>query len=181
MFGIALQRFIVTYRRRHLVITKLRGPHANHRSTSHPKPRQDAQSHQTSFVAMADIVKDAFLRSVLEASSHTQGQAITLVDLAASQSTSTLEPPSVEQQLELSKQQKLLYSYLAQLRGFNRDAILRVRQTKQSTAEARQEVDRLHLQLQNLYYEQKHLTGEIAACESYEYVSLQISFSYHPI
>jgi hypothetical protein len=57
------------------------------------------------------------------------------------------------------------------LRGQNRDAIFRVRDTKQSTAEARQEIDRLHLQLQNLYYEQKHLTGEIAACEAYEYVN----------
>jgi len=38
----------------------------------------------------------------------------------------------------------------------------------------RQEVDKLHLQLQNLYYEQRHLQGEIAACESYEYVSIHV-------
>ncbi|KUI56522.1 hypothetical protein VP1G_03865 [Cytospora mali] len=37
------------------------------------------------------------------------------------------------------------------------------------TAEARQEVDVLHLQLQNLYYEQRHLQGEIAACESFDH------------
>ena len=74
--------------------------------------------------------------------------------------------------LELSKQQKLLYTYLAQLRGHNRNAIFAVRNTKQSTAEARQEIDRLHLQLQNLYYEQRHLRGEISACESYESVSM---------
>ncbi|KAF3768903.1 hypothetical protein M406DRAFT_355072 [Cryphonectria parasitica EP155] len=43
------------------------------------------------------------------------------------------------------------------------------RDTKTQTAEARQEVDVLHLQLQNLYYEQAHLQGEIAACESYDH------------
>ena len=31
-----------------------------------------------------------------------------------------------------------------------------------------QEIDALHLQLQNLYYEQRHLRGEIAGCEDYE-------------
>lgn len=44
-----------------------------------------------------------------------------------------------------------------------------VRQTKQETTEARQEIDSLHLQLQNLYYEQRHLRGEIAGCEEFEY------------
>jgi hypothetical protein len=34
----------------------------------------------------------------------------------------------------------------------------------------------LHLQLQNLYYEERHLRGEIAACESYEYVLAYESF-----
>ena len=47
--------------------------------------------------------------------------------------------------------------------------MLGVRSTKQETAEARQEIDSLHLQLQNLYYEQRHLRGEIAACEEYEH------------
>jgi hypothetical protein len=50
----------------------------------------------------------------------------------------------------------------------NRKAILGVRSTKQETGEARQEIDALHLQLQNLYYEQRHLRGEIAGCEDYE-------------
>ena len=74
----------------------------------------------------------------------------------------------IEAQYELSKQQKILYSHLSQLRGLNRNALIKVRSTKQRTAEARQEIDRLHLQLQNLYYEERHLRGEITACESYE-------------
>jgi THO complex subunit 5 len=114
-----------------------------------------------------DIVTDPCLLPVLRTSAeaHTGCQKLlSLLDPSASSS------PSREILLAVSRQQKLLYSLLAQLRGSNRDAILRVRETKQATAEARQEIDRLHLQLQNLYYEQRHLTGEIAACESYECV-----------
>lgn len=116
-----------------------------------------------------DIVKDPFLRNVLDTSAHAREQCMNLVDVAEANAISALQTPSQEVQLELSKQQKLLYSYLTQLRGLNRNAINGVRNTKQVTAEARQEIDRLHLQLQNLYYEERHLRGEIAACESYEY------------
>lgn len=81
-------------------------------------------------------------------------------------------PPlsSAELQRDLTKQQRTLYARLGELRSLNRNAILQVRETKQMTAEARQEIDRLHLHLQNLYYEERHLRGEIAACESYECV-----------
>lgn len=112
---------------------------------------------------------DPFLRSVLETATLTRQQCMTLLDHTAANPHPASEPPSQEAQLELSRQQKVLYSNLAQLRGLNRNAIFGVRYTKQSTAEARQEIDRLHLQLQNLYYEQRHLRGEIAACETYQY------------
>lgn len=121
-------------------------------------------------MAIGDIVSDPTLLPVLRASTQTQEQCQKLLsllnptaDLASSEESSPENP-----ELVASKQQKQLFALLAQLRGQNRDAIFRVRDTKQSTAEARQEIDRLHLQLQNLYYEQRHLTGEIAACESYE-------------
>ncbi|KAA6407446.1 MAG: hypothetical protein FRX48_08689 [Lasallia pustulata] len=120
------------------------------------------------------IVTDPFLQSVLDTSTLTRQQCMTLLDHASANPLSASEPPSQATQLELSKQQKLLYSYLAQLRGLNRNALLGVRNTKQSTAEARQEIDRLHLQLQNLYYEQRHLRGEIAACESYDHKYQQL-------
>lgn len=121
-------------------------------------------------MAIGDIVSDPSLLPVLRASAETQEQCQKLLsllnptaDLALSEESSPENPG-----LAALKQQKQLFGLLAQLRGQNRDAIFRVRDTKQSTAEARQEIDRLHLQLQNLYYEQRHLTGEIAACESYE-------------
>ena len=115
-----------------------------------------------------DIVTDPALKLALETSKQTREQAIALLDLVSSHPPTS--SPSYEFQLQISKQQKLLLTYLAQLRGLHRDAQVGARETKALTAEARQEVDRLHLQLQNLYYEQRHLQGEIAACESYEYV-----------
>lgn len=116
------------------------------------------------------IVTDPFLQKVLEISTQTREQCSQLIDFAEANAVSASHTTPTDVLLELSKRQKLLYSYLAQLRGLNRNAILQVRGTKQTTAEARQEIDRLHLQLQNLYYEERHLRGEIAACESYEYV-----------
>jgi hypothetical protein len=115
-----------------------------------------------------EIVTDPSLQPVLRTSAETLAQCHKLLSLL--EPTSSSSPPSQETLLEISKQQKFLFALLARLRGLNRDAILGVRATKQATAEARQEIDRLHLHLQNLYYEQRHLNGEIAACESYEYV-----------
>lgn len=120
-------------------------------------------------MAVDDIVTDPSLKMTLETSKQTRDQAIALLDLASSQSPTS--PASHDFQLQISKQQKLLLAYLAQLRGLHRDAHVGARQTKALTAEARQEIDRLHLALQNLYYEERHLQGEIVACESYEYVT----------
>ena len=118
-------------------------------------------------MAVRDIVVDQSLLPVLNSSAVTREQCdklLALLDPTGDSASSN----SQETVLAASREQKQLFALLARLRGLNREAILRVRETKQSTAEARQEIDRLHLQLQNLYYEQRHLTGEIAACESYE-------------
>lgn len=122
-------------------------------------------------MTIPDFLTDPFLLSVLDSTSATLDQSLHLLSLVESPPVTTdSRNPSNETLLTISKQQKRLFSLLAQLRGLNRNAILGVRQTKQATAEARQEIDRLHLQLQNLYYEQRHLMNEISACESYEYV-----------
>jgi len=122
-------------------------------------------------MAIDEMVVDPFLKSVLEASRSTREQAMDLYKLLDASSGS---PALQEIQLEVSKQQKLLYTYLSQLRGSHRNAHFGARETKGATAEARQEVDRLHLQLQNLYYEQRHLQGEIAACEAYDHKYQQL-------
>ncbi len=122
----------------------------------------------TKDITIFDIVTDPFLHSVLDVSALTQEQCLKLSDLAAS-----TERPS---RAELAKQQKWLHAYISQLRTLNFEAILRVRQSKQATADARQEVDRLYLQLQNLDYQQLYLRMEIAACEAYEYVLISKIF-----
>ncbi|RMZ80708.1 hypothetical protein DV738_g2554, partial [Chaetothyriales sp. CBS 135597] len=76
--------------------------------------------------------------------------------------------------LDLAKGQSGLNVCLAKLRGQHRRATFDSRATKQETAEAKQEVNRLLLQLQNLYYEQRHLMGEIGACEGYDHAYMRL-------
>ncbi|KAK4241799.1 Fms-interacting protein-domain-containing protein [Achaetomium macrosporum] len=115
-------------------------------------------------------ITDPALASVLETSRAAREQAQTLVSLVERATAAHANGPLPADALtEISKQQKLLNSTLAQLRGLHRAAHFRARETKSLTAEARHEVDVLHLQLQNLYYEQRHLEGEIAACEGFEH------------
>ena len=110
-------------------------------------------------------ITDAFLQSVLETTRASQDQCLKLLDHSQAELG---ESPADGELPDLSKQQKALNMYMARLRGLNRSTVRRVRDTKQETSEARAEVDTLHLHLQNLYYEQRHLRGEIAACEGYE-------------
>ncbi|KAI1845254.1 hypothetical protein JX265_005408 [Neoarthrinium moseri] len=123
-------------------------------------------------MAVDDIVTAPNLVAVINASRDARTQALTLVNQVSS--SVPVESASPEAQSEISKQQKLLITHLAQVRGLHRAATFSTRKTKQETAEARQEVDRLHLQLQNLYYEQRHLQGEITACESYDHTYQQL-------
>lgn len=116
-------------------------------------------------------ITDPSLASVLETSNSTREQALALVGLVAHESaTAGGGPFSSDTQAEISQQQKLLTMNLSRLRGLHRAACFSARDTKALTAEARQEVDRLHLLLQNQYYEQRHLEDEIHACESFEWV-----------
>lgn len=122
---------------------------------------------QQSTMGVDNLISDPSLRPLLQTSQATLAQTSSV--LAWLQEQTFVQEASLEQKLELSQQQKLLNAYLAKLRGQSRRAAFGARATKQETAEARQEVDRLLLQLQNLYYEQRHLMGEIGACEGYEY------------
>jgi hypothetical protein len=120
-------------------------------------------------MAASDLVTDPQLTAVLRAAEQARSQCDEILALITAQR-------DADQANELARQQKKLFSGLAVVRGLSRKAILDVRRTKQDTADARQEVDTLHLQLQNLYYEQRHLNGEIALCENYEYA---FAFPYH--
>jgi THO complex subunit 5 len=111
-------------------------------------------------MAVGSEVGDPSLTAVLEASQSARDQALGLVDMVHGDQDVSQE--------DIVRQQKLLTTNLSHLRGLHRAACFAARETKTATAEARQEVDRLHLQLQNLYYEQRHLQGEIEACESFK-------------
>lgn len=75
--------------------------------------------------------------------------------------------PSEDDRISRSRTHKLLNALMTQLKGLHRTAIMSAREAKETTSEVRREVDRLHLQLQNLYYEQRHLRGEINACREF--------------
>lgn len=134
-----------------------------------PKPPDQRNNNSTTkpkMAAAAPLVTDPSLQSVLAAADLARTQSLAILDLLDAHHAADSDPTS--QQLALSAQQRKLETHLAQLRGLNRRAVLGVRSTKQETGEARQEIDALHLQLQNLYYEQRHLRGEITGCEEYE-------------
>jgi len=118
------------------------------------------------------LITEPALLSVLQAAAQARAQSLAILDLLEQhhQTSDNADAASLDDQLAVSQQQKILNTHVAQLRGLNRKAVLSVRATKQETTEARQEIDSLHLQLQNLYYEQRHLWGEISGCEEYEYV-----------
>ena len=118
-------------------------------------------------MAVQDLITDPILRPLLQTSQATLAQTLSV--LSWIEEHATITNPTLEQKLELAQKQKILNAYLAKLRGQQRQAAFGARATKQETAEARQEVDRLLLQLQNLYYEQRHLMGEMGACEGYDH------------
>jgi THO complex subunit 5 len=110
-------------------------------------------------------IHDPDLLQVLATIASIRETGLALLDCHDTLPTSDAAPtPAPEQQ----RQQAELLAHVAALRGLHRRAVLSVRGTRQVVADARGEVDRLSLQLQNLVYEQRHLRGEIAACEGYE-------------
>ncbi|KIV94721.1 hypothetical protein PV10_02459 [Exophiala mesophila] len=118
-------------------------------------------------MAVDDLITDPTLQPLLRTSHATLAQTVSALAWLQDQPDNLQHSPDAK--AELAERQKVLSAYLAKLRGLSRRAAFGARTTKQETAEARQEVDRLLLQLQNLYYEQRHLMGEIGACDGYDH------------
>jgi len=93
------------------------------------------------------------------------------VDHQAPTTDNDIASRSISTELENTRlyERSKVIAHITHLRGQHRRTVLSVRNTRQGVADARGEVDRLNLQLQNLVYEQKHLRGEIAACENYDH------------
>ena len=123
----------------------------------------------------AASIQDPNLQQCLEVAERTRQLCHTIV--------SSLETTSAEQesqnQIERSRKLKQLNALLQQLKCLHRSAVMSSRVAKDATRDARQEVDRLHLQLQNLYYEQRHLRGEINACIEFPFVSQPMHNSHY--
>ncbi|KAL9616381.1 MAG: hypothetical protein Q9160_008735 [Pyrenula sp. 1 TL-2023] len=118
------------------------------------------------------LIADSSLTPLLNTSRDTLQATLELLHFLSQPDTiptSSSQSLSLETQLLISRYHKNINASLSILRGQNRNAILDVRRTKEETAKARTEVDRLHLQLQNLYYEQRYLVGEIRGCEGYDH------------
>jgi len=131
------------------------------------------------------LVTDVFLRSVLETTHAARLAAVHLLEVSAQSASDAASltaaiptheedsasplPASIAQALAVSRAQKPLFAHLAHLRAQNRRLAHVIRDTKALTSESRVEVDTLHLSLQNLYYESRHLAGEIAACDEYDH------------
>ncbi|KAG9783950.1 hypothetical protein KCU88_g2977, partial [Aureobasidium melanogenum] len=123
-------------------------------------------------MTIEDLITDPALQTLRYTSEATLAQTLSVLSWVEDHASTPT--PSLDLKLGLAQQQKILNAYLAKLRGLHRQAAFGVRATKQETAEARQEVDRLLLQLQNLYYEQRHLMGEIGACEGYDHAYMHL-------
>ena len=116
----------------------------------------------------APEVNDPFLQSIVQASDSLRDQTLALLELVNEQhATSQGEGREATLTPDTIKHQKVIASGVAKLRNQNRHLAHLVRDTKATTSISRAEVDRLHLGLQNLYYEERHLVGEIAGCEEY--------------
>ena len=121
-------------------------------------------------LSIGRMIREPYLLTILNTTSTLRDQVLAILHIE----NQSDEIPSDDQVATFSKLQKGLGAYISQLRGQNRRLAHLVHETKAQTGTSRAEVDRLHLSLQNLYYEQRHLQGEIAACEEYPHTYKQL-------
>ncbi|TGZ79316.1 hypothetical protein EX30DRAFT_333433 [Ascodesmis nigricans] len=128
---------------------------------------------------MADsnaLITDPLLLECLQVAERTRAlchELLTLVE-TNTPTDSTPLPDHIFQ--EKARKQKQLNTLTAHLKSLHRTVILQAREAKEAVTEKRKEVDRLHLLLQNLYYEQRHLRGEVKACRDFphQYTALPL-------
>ncbi|KAA1106531.1 hypothetical protein PGT21_035939 [Puccinia graminis f. sp. tritici] len=90
---------------------------------------------------------------------------------ASSSTSSTMNPPeeSFVDELEADENLILLAAPLfARLKSINRSSSSMVSSFKSQTQLIRNQVDQIHLDLQNLIYERRHLEKEIKKCQDFE-------------
>ncbi|KAI5779470.1 Fms-interacting protein-domain-containing protein [Geopyxis carbonaria] len=121
----------------------------------------------------SEISFDGSLKQCMDAADLTRDLCHDILTMIENQNGLESSNEALVQQC---RKQKQLNAMLAKLKDLHRLTIMAGREAKDATSEARREVDRLHLQLQNLYYEQRHLRGEVTACKEFphKYTSLPL-------
>jgi len=116
-------------------------------------------------------VIDPRLISVLDVSDQARTAALHFLDVASkaalSAQPSADTPPDIRHALAITRAQKPVFAYLTQLRARHRAMAYLIREDKAATTVSRVEVGTLHLSLQNLQYENRHLAGEITATKNH--------------
>lgn len=122
-------------------------------------------------ITSAPLVTDLFLLRILSDSTKTLQSALHLLSLHPSSVSPNSDDPSTQAILH---GQKKVHANLARLRGQNRKLAQWLRQQKALTSASRSEIDTLHLSLQNLYYESRHLLGEIRTCTEFPHAYMEL-------
>ena len=117
---------------------------------------------------------EGFLQSIQETVASLREQTKALLDSVNELHQTSTESRHATSTPEVLKGYQTVANQTTLLRTRNRHLAHLVRQTKTTTAVSRSEIDRLHLGLQNLYYEQRHLEGEITGCEEYPHPYAQL-------
>jgi THO complex subunit 5 len=118
-------------------------PEANPNTSSKPTPTHDSEQQQQQHLppppSPPDYIFDQ-LHALVSPENH------------------TLSPTAVQVRAS---------ALFARLKAVNRDVNASVRDRKQMTSNARLEMDHMHLGLQNLLYEKRHLEREIEKCRQF--------------
>lgn len=77
----------------------------------------------------------------------------------------------IEGEGSIDNQRRYLLASIVALRAANRNAWLSSRTAKSRTNDTKQGIDRMNLELQGLFYEQRHLRTEIQICKATPYVA----------
>lgn len=112
--------------------------------------------------------EDPIITETLALSDSLRLACHSLLDLLESTTkSSTSQEIDVETRTQRARHVKRLEAMLTQLKALHRAAFVATRESKERTARMRSEVDRLNLGLQNLWYESRHLRGEIVGCKDF--------------
>ncbi|KAK9358900.1 Fms-interacting protein-domain-containing protein [Lipomyces starkeyi] len=132
-----------------------------------PSPEPEADPESASKIHQSDIVNDE--GELIEAEPEVQnGRAADHMDVDGEPAVVISKDPAVvNAESEFAGVAKALIAHSFHLRKMNRLYQVSSKDTKEYIAQKRIEVDRLQLELQNMYYRQRYLGKEIELCNDF--------------